>query len=80
MNLSTAALRKRFADLTKKHDAIRAKADPLRLKYDTLAQHNRKAEDAAAARVKDAEAGLFEIEQERATIARALGGKTSEPG
>lgn len=76
MDLSPATLRKRFAELTKKHDGIRAKSAPLREKYDALVQNNRKAEDAAAKRVSDAEMGLFDIEMERAAIARALGGKT----
>jgi vacuolar-type H+-ATPase subunit D/Vma8 len=79
MDFDPKKLRKRFAELTEKHDAIRAKSDPLRAKYDTLVQDNRKAEDEAAKRVSNAERGLYEIEMERATIARALGGKTSEP-
>jgi predicted nucleic acid-binding Zn-ribbon protein len=79
MDFDPKKLRARFAELTEKHDAIRAKADPLRERYDALVQGNRKAEDAAAKRVKNAEDGLYEIEMERAAIARALGGRTAEP-
>lgn len=79
MNLSADALRERFADLTAQHDKIREKAEPLRAQYDALVQKNRAAEDAQADKVRKAEKGLYEIEQERATIARALGGKTSAP-
>ena len=79
MDFDPKKLRARFAKLTADHDAIRRKADPLRADYDDLVQRNRKAEDAAAAKVKKAEAGLYDIEQERAAIARALGGRTSEP-
>lgn len=79
MNLSADELRDRFKELTAKHDAIRAKSDPLRATYDKLVQGNRAKEDEAAAKVKAAEAGLAGIETERAMIARALGGKTSAP-
>ena len=79
MDLSADTLRKQFAKLTKDHDAIRAKSTRLRDSYDALVQANRAKEDKAAAEIKKAEDGLFDIEQERAAIARALGGRTSEP-
>ena len=79
MDLSADTLRKQFGKLTKQHDAIRAKSTPLRESYDAMVQANRAREDKAAAEIKKAEDGLYEIEQERAAIARALGGKTSEP-
>ena len=79
MDLSADTLRKRFAKLTRDHDTIRGKSTPLRESYDALVQANRRKEDKAAAEIKKTEDGLYDIEQERAVIARALGGKTSEP-
>jgi predicted nucleic acid-binding Zn-ribbon protein len=79
MDFDQKKLRARFAELTKKHDAIRAKSTPLRDSYDKTVQANRAREDDLAAKVKAAEKGLYEIEMERAMIARALGGRTAEP-
>lgn len=79
MDFSPEALRERFAALTAKHDEIRAKSDPLRIKRDKHVQAARKVEDKMNAEIKKAEEGLFELEMERATIARALGGKTAAP-
>ena len=78
MDFDPKKLRARFAKLTKDHDAIEKRAAPLRKAYDVLCQENRKAEDAAADKIKRTTEGLFDIEQERAAIARALGGKTGE--
>lgn len=69
------SMRKRFHDLGTKRDEILAKSAGARAKRDefvasTQAEAQRMSDD-----VKAAEAGLFEIEQERAFIARALGGK-----
>jgi hypothetical protein len=79
--LDPANLRKRFADLGEQREAILAKTTPLREKRDALVQ-----EVAAKIRPLDDEIQKFEgggilvqIDQERATIVRALGGKTSEP-
>lgn len=69
------SMRKRFHDLGAKRDEILVKSAGARAKRDefvasTQAEAQRMSDD-----VKAAEAGLFEIEQERAFIARALGGK-----
>lgn len=75
MDFSPEKLRARFAELTKQYDASPihklkaerdAKADKLTraqlVKYDE--------------KIRAANKGLYEIEMERAAIARALGGKT----
>lgn len=62
----------RYAELTAKANAIQAKAGPLRAARDKKVQAARKEEDALNAAIKKAEAGLFEIEQERAFLARGL--------
>lgn len=77
MDFSPETLRARFHELTAQHDEIRAKSDPLRAKRDALSQKHALEEKALNDRIKEVEAGLFEIEQERAALARALGGKTS---
>lgn len=71
-------LRKRFAELTAQSDAIRAKVDPMREKRDkaiqagTITLNELKKQSAA---ILKAEEGLYDIEQERATISRALPGR-----
>ena len=70
-------LRKRFAELTDKAAGIRKVSDPLRAKRDAHVQKAREGEDKMNADIKAAEKGLFEIEQERGMIVRALDGKTS---
>lgn len=73
MNLDRDKLKKRFHELTAKAAAIRAKSDPVRAARDKLVAKHAKEEAAANKKVKDVEEGLFEIEQERAMIARAVG-------
>lgn len=75
MDLSPETLNKRFAELSKKRDAILAKSTPVRETRDALvAKHNEKRE-AHDEELMKAEKGLYEIDQERAMIARALGTK-----
>lgn len=69
-------MRKRFAELGAKREAILAQARPLREARDAFAAETDAKLKAMAAEIKKAEAGLFEIEQERAIISRALSGKT----
>lgn len=74
-----AEQRARFAELTAAAAAIRAKVDPLREHRDAVVNKAREDEQVLNDEIREAEAGLFEIEQERAMIVRALGGKTGEP-
>jgi uncharacterized coiled-coil DUF342 family protein len=76
MDFAPDKLRARFAELSEKRDRIRAKADPLREERDSFVQANAAKEAAMNAAIRKAEEGLFELDQEAATIARALGGKT----
>lgn len=69
-------LRKRFHELNARRDAILAVAMPLRAARDAFSAEADAKLAAMKADILKAEAGLFEIDQERAVISRALGGKT----
>jgi predicted nucleic acid-binding Zn-ribbon protein len=79
MAFSKEAQQKRFEELEKKVAAIRAKSDPLRAKRDKHVQAARAKEDEMNAEIKQAEKNLFDYEQERAFLARALGARTLTP-
>jgi nucleoside phosphorylase len=87
VDFSPPTLRKRFRELTKKYDAIEAKLDPLRAELnDTVAGKGNISVIQATAReatlrprIRKLQEEAAPIEMERAAIARALGGKTSEP-
>jgi uncharacterized coiled-coil DUF342 family protein len=79
MDMNPNKLRKRFHELTAKRDAIRAKADPLREARDKAAANHAKEIADHNAKVRAAEKGLYDIDQERAMIARALGQRVGEP-
>lgn len=66
-------LQARFHALTAKREAIRAKADPIREQRDKIIARHAKEAAEINKKVQAAEKGLFEIDQERAMIARALG-------
>lgn len=70
----------RYAELTVQCEAIRAIAMPMRESRDTesCAWAAREAELNEA--IRDAESGLYDLENERATIAKALGGKVMSNG
>lgn len=74
-----AEQRARFADLSEQAAAIRVKVEPLREKRDAFVNKAREDEALLNDEIRKAETGLFEIEQERSMIVRALGGKTGEP-
>lgn len=77
MDFSPDKLRARFAELTRKYEAQDAKRAPIQQARDKYMEtHGRKLADFDD-RIRKANAGLYEIEMERAAIARALGGKTS---
>ncbi len=78
MNLTPEALRTAFHDLCDQRDAIRAVSTPMREARDAFVQDARAQEDAMNAAIREAEAGLFDIEMQIGAAARALGGKTGE--
>jgi hypothetical protein len=79
MTFSPNNMRKRFHDLGVTRNKKLAASAPLRTKRDAkIAAHD--VEIAALnAQIKAAEAGLYDIDMERAALARALSGKTGEP-
>jgi hypothetical protein len=87
MDFSPETLRAQFAALTGQHDAIDGELAPLRAELDALVAgdtaltvrqaHEREAGLRAA--IKALQEQMFPIEQERAAMCRALGGKTSAP-
>jgi ElaB/YqjD/DUF883 family membrane-anchored ribosome-binding protein len=88
MDFSPDKIRARFHDLTSEGEKIRAKLDPLRSELDALVAGDtdltvKKANAREAkirSQIRELQNQLFPIEQERAACARALGGKTGEPG
>jgi hypothetical protein len=72
-------MKKRFWTLKEKRDAIWAKRDPIRETRDRLSIKHAKEMEAANKKVRAAEEGLFDIEQEMASLARACGGRMGEP-
>lgn len=65
-------LRQKFTELCAQRDAIMAKSIPLREKRDQAIAKARAAEDKLTRDVKDAESGLFDLNNEIAKVARAL--------
>ncbi len=87
MDFSPETLRKHFARLTAEKNALCADLDPLRQELHDIVDGN---VDMTIAEAKDREAAVraqivtlqnkvHPIEMERATVARALGGKTGDP-
>lgn len=73
MRLDRDEMRKRFATLAKMREQIRAKADPLRAKRDAQIQNHAKEIAAFDKKIQSEEKGLYDIDNEMAMIARALG-------
>jgi len=71
-------LQARFHALTAESNAIRARSMPLRERRDKIVRAAREKEEALNDEIREAEAGLFEIDQERAVIVRALKGETGK--
>lgn len=84
MDFSPEALRAHWQKLTAKADAYHAKRDPLNAELDALVSGDtdlsvkaaQKREAEIRAEIKKLQAAHFPIENERAAVARALGGKT----
>jgi 3-methyladenine DNA glycosylase/8-oxoguanine DNA glycosylase len=72
-------MRARFWELKAERNKIDAKREGPRAAYDELVAKHEKERAAAAEKVKKAEAGLFDIDQEMAALVRAVGGKMGEP-
>lgn len=78
MDLSADKLRARFAELTKRHDALDAKRTALQMERDgKVGTHPEKEIRAYRDRIIKLHNEIAPIEEERAIISRALGGKTS---
>ena len=69
-------MRKRFKELEAEREAILAKSAPLRAKRDQAVALYESVVKPIEAQIREADAGLFEIDNERGMIARALTGKT----
>ena len=67
------AMRARFDELNAQVEAIKAVAGPLREKRDEIVQTQAKIADELNAEIKAKEEGLFDLEMERAMLARAVG-------
>lgn len=76
MDMTPATLRARFAELSDARSAILDVSTPLRDERDAVSAAAQATIAAIDIQIAAEEAGLFEIDQERAMIARALGGRT----
>jgi uncharacterized protein (DUF3084 family) len=79
MQFDPDKMRKRFHELKAKRDAHRAKSDPIRAARDKVAARHTKEIAKQDEKVRVAEKGLYEIEQEMAMLVRAVGGQMGEP-
>lgn len=78
MDMTPEALRARFAELKPQVDARLAASKPLRDKLSNeWADLSRNQADALREEIRTEEAGLMEMQNELATISRALGGRTA---
>lgn len=79
MSFDPQAARERFHALGYKREEIKKVSDPIRAKRDKFVQDARAKEMKLNAELREAEQGLYELDQERAILARALLGQTGEP-
>lgn len=78
MDFTPETLRARFRELCAQRDSIRQKAQPIRDEYDVISQKRDLELNPLRIKLKEIETPLYNLDQEIATIARALGGKTGE--
>jgi SMC interacting uncharacterized protein involved in chromosome segregation len=71
--------RKRFHELGRERERVHALLAPIQAERSALQASIRDRELELNAQVKALKAPLFELDQERAAIARALGGQTGAP-
>lgn len=76
---SPEAMRAKFWELTRAAEEIRSRSLPLRAERDKIIADTAPRLKKLEREYKDIEAPLYEIERERALLARALGGKTGQP-
>ncbi|WP_267396194.1 MULTISPECIES: hypothetical protein [unclassified Sphingomonas] len=76
MDLTPENLRARFAELGEQRDAMLVASGPLREQRDEIARDSQTRIAELDTQIRAAELGMFDLDQERALIARALGGKT----
>lgn len=79
MAFSKEAHEKRRDEVEARITKIRDKSGPLREKRDRHVQAAARKEAEMNAEIAKAEKGLFDLEQERAFLARALGARTITP-
>lgn len=79
LTMTRDALRARFNELGMDRAAILATSTPLREQRDKLVRDVTTQAATLEAQVKTIEAPLFDLDQERAMLARALGGRTGDP-
>jgi hypothetical protein len=79
INLPLDAIRQRFHELGIARDDKLAKSIPLREHRDQIANEMARRVNELNEQIGAIEEGLFEIDQERAALSRALGGQTGEP-
>jgi chaperonin cofactor prefoldin len=88
MDFSPKNLKKHFDALTAKHDKIQEKLQPLRDELDAVVagegnitvKQARKKEETLRPKIKALQAELAPIENERAAVAKALGGRSLSGG
>lgn len=78
MTYSPDVMRARFRELGQKRSQMLAESAPLRARRDKLLNDAKAKARALDAEIAKAEAGLFDLDQERALISRALGHKTGQ--
>lgn len=81
-DLSPKAMRKHFAELSARFEPKAEKRDALKRERDELAEKGTltlKQSQDFDEKIRKANEGLYDLEMQRAVVARALGGKTSEP-
>lgn len=76
MDLTPENLRARFAELGEQRAAMLTASGPLREQRDEIARALQAQIADIDTQIRAAELGMFDLDQERALIARALGGKT----
>ena len=82
MATTTELMQQRFREATAEADAIRAQAAPIRAQREALAVQANAIEAQMATladQLRAIEAPLFDLDNERGTLVRALGGKTGTP-
>jgi predicted nucleic acid-binding Zn-ribbon protein len=70
--------RQEFHDLGARKQEIHDTSEPLRAERDKISQEADRKLKELSQQIKEAEKDLFEIDQQRAALCRALGGRTGE--